>query len=247
MSIYGHFIEESTSVVALPEDLVSESVILEMKAKPIDLDDFKTASEAIKYICKYYINIIDTEDKVLTEIINRLEKVKTDAQLKTLAKDINSKYPKMTQAAYNDYDKSKGGEGNTSFMKFKRVCSKFNIKYSDEAVEVKKAVDKDLLNLRKHIFDVGSDWCRIMVDGSEYKSTTEKLDRLNNALDGVKEIDPVYYDSIFKSVSGLYSLLLKETQLTLGDIFYIRKQLHLEKEKKIVYKVLNKLFKTKKD
>ena len=36
MSIYGHFIEESTSVVALPEDLVSESVILEMKAKQID-------------------------------------------------------------------------------------------------------------------------------------------------------------------------------------------------------------------
>ena len=106
MSIYGHFIEESTSVVALPEDLVSESVILEMKAKQIDLDDFKSASEAVKYICGYYINIIDTEDKVLTEITNRLEKVKNENQLKTLAKDINSKYPEMTKAAYKDYDKS---------------------------------------------------------------------------------------------------------------------------------------------
>ena len=132
MSIYGHFIEESTSVVALPEDLVSESVILEMKAKQIDLDDFKSASEAVKYICSYYINIIDTEDKVLTEITNRLEKVKNENQLKTLAKDINSKYPEMTKAAYNDYDKSKGGELNTSFNKLRRVCSKFNIKYSDE-------------------------------------------------------------------------------------------------------------------
>ena len=115
MSIYGHFIEESTSVVALPEDLVSESVILEMKAKQIDLDDFKSASEAVKYICSYYINIIDTEDKVLTEITNRLERVKNENQLNTLAKDINSKYPEMTKAAYGDYDKSKGGDLNTTF------------------------------------------------------------------------------------------------------------------------------------
>ena len=246
MSIYGHFIEESTSVVALPEDLVSESVILEMKAKQIDLDDFKSASEAVKYICGYYINIIDTEDKVLTEITNRLEKVKNENQLKALAKDINTKYPEMTKAAYSEYDKSKGGELNTTFNKLKRVCSKFNIKYSDEAVEVKKAVDKDLLDLRKHILDTSSHWVKIVIDGSEYDAKTDKLDKLNAALPAAKSIDPVYYDSIFKSISVLYQLLIQETQYTLGDIFHIRKNLHLEKEKKIVYKVLNKLFKTKK-
>ena len=79
----------------------------------------------------------------------------------------------------------------------KSACSKFNIKYSDEAVEVKKAVDKELLNLRKHIVDTSSHWVKIVIDGSEYDAKTDKLDKLNAALTAAKSIDPVYYDSIF--------------------------------------------------
>lgn len=242
MSIYGHLLTESYSPLT-----IEESVLLqEMNAKKIDLDDFKDAGEAIKYIGEYYYNVIKTCSDVLDEIAGRVGKAKTSEALAAVHHDIIKKYPERTKAAYGEYDALKGGQGATSFMKLRRVCSKFKMKYSDEAMEEKKKLDSELNAIRDKVLTLGREWVQIQTADGKTNNKTPKLDVLQKALDDAKKVDEDYWNQIFGAIKGLYQLLCQEVGATINDIYATRKMLKLDKENKLMYKIVNKLFKTKK-
>lgn len=245
MSLYGYSTENYIMENSSYGYTFDESSILEMRSNEIDFTDFKDAIEAVKYIVNYYIEIIQLEDKILTEVTSRAASCKNSSQLKTLSNDIRHKYPSQTQAAYKSYDSKKGGANGSTWSKLRRVCRKFNIKYSDTTMEEKKKVAAELDKCKNVIIKLGRNWCEITTADGKKNNKYPKLEELGKALDHIKTIDEDSSQSITSNIYELYKLLVQEISYTLDDINAAKYNLRLEKEKSIAYKVINKFIKSK--
>ena len=221
-------------------ELIDEAVIFEMKAKQLDLDDMKDAAQGIKYVAGYYIEIIKTFDKILVEITSRLNACKTKEDIVAVYNDIRTKYPEQSREKYKEFDSTQGS--SQSFTKLRRVCKKFNIKYSDEAMEEKKKIDIELTKLKESILDIAGYWCTVDGKGNNLK----KVNALNKAFDHIKDINEEYYKLSLNEVAEIFTLMIQEIQYTLNDIAFTRSYLKLKKEKSLTYKIVNKLIKTNK-
>lgn len=239
MNMFGDLLTESYDPV-----IFDESVILELNYNRADMEDLKTAVDAIKKIVEWYIKGTKSVDKILDEITKRLESAKNNNDILKLTNDITMKYIKAIKSYYGSYDLDM--KPATAFNLLRRVSKKFNIKWSDEAMDYKKKIDKELNNYGTQIIDIGTQWCWIVSDAGKERERVPKLNKLNKALDRAYEtFDEDAVRQLFANIKIIYSFLCQELGGTLNDISYVRFRIGVANEKKLRYKIINALFKTK--
>ena len=129
-----------------------------------------------------------------------------------------------------------------TWEKIKKVCSSFSIKFNDVVMEDKKAFDKKLEAAANKVTKNKkfTAWLPT-TDG-----LTEKIKEFNKCADVLKLDNPEINVEIIKMIQPIYNYAFDAMNGYIGNINYLRKKLGIEKEHTIFYKVINKIFKTKK-
>ena len=219
--------------------LIDETVLLnELNANPVDMKDLKKASEELQAIHKYYIGLLTAIIKVLDEVYSRVEKCKSEKEMEKLVLDLHNKYPKIVK----EPQKWDGPSMKTSFQKYIRVCKKFNIKYSDEAMSEKKKIDAILQKNAEEVLKLGDGWVFFKKD-TNYKDV--KPNKLHDMIEDLEKIDRELAIDINNSCASLFKFGYNEFRYTLADAISCAKYLKLDMESTLRYKLVNTIFRTK--
>ena len=246
-SLITEMVREEIEVQSNKETIEESCLLLEMNAKKIDMLDFKDGIEGMKYITNYFIRIVETLDSILDKITSEGLMCKTDEDMEKLLNKIIKVHNDTFLKSLKDFNDSKAKGGTrVVYNKLRRVCGKFNMKYSDEAMEEKKKVRDELFGCRDKLINIGQQWCWVRINEKDESKKVPKLKKLNTMLDKLEDIDDKYFIRIYNEIKVIYDRLCQELNATLNDIFGTISLLQLDKEKKLTYKIINALFKTKK-
>lgn len=157
------------------------------------------------------------------------------AKVKVLYDKMDSK---LTTQEYKDYVKTY----NTIFFKLKSICNKFSIKFSDVAMEDKKAFDQKLSKAYDKLYN-NADFNFMF---PKQDTTNSKIKEINDGLDNIGIYSKSNQTDIVKYIQPVYNWTYQVCGYYFGNINFIRQKLHLEKEDRPFYKILNKILKTKK-
>lgn len=222
------------------KNLIQEAVLLEMNAKKIDLEDMKDNVNYIKYIVNYIIKMLKCYDGILSEVMDRLSKAKERDEIKKIYNELVTDYYAAAREKSREYDEEKAG--NYPFNNLSRVCKKFNIKFSDESMEVKKKIYKELDDTTNEVIDIVKGWFKI----TNVTGCAKKANKLLVIIDDATEIDKEYTNLLCNEIGGVLNVMADFSNAAFIDLAYVKGQLRINKEKSITYKLVNKLFKTKK-
>ena len=204
------------------------------------------------------IELMTQMEKVLAEyydyalgavkILNNMEAI--------LANAAKQKSPDAKQAALKvkaefkklkDHYNANGGLFQTrlaTFNKLKKICNKFDIKFSDIAMVEKKAFDKKLSAAYDKIMH-NKDFLHWLPTSP--KHTTPAIENINDAMDTLVIDDRNAVTTMISSyIQPAYNYLYESLMGNIGIINYLRYKLHLEKEDGIFYKAINRIFRSKK-
>jgi hypothetical protein len=201
--------------------------------------------EMEKMFAKYYAEcdfVITSLDQIVSICEKEAAKKKPDAKVAaTACKKVFDKVEyELTKDEAKEYIRSY----NITWAKIKKLTSKFSIKFSDVVMEDKKAFDKKLDAAAKKVSENKkfTSWlpCREL-------NGTEKVQKLNKALD-ILDIDShdATVNIASKYTQPIYGYAYQCLNGYIGNINFLRRKLGLERENTVFYKVLNKVFKTKK-
>lgn len=140
---------------------------------------------------------------------------------------------------YNEwYEKEfKGISSKVIYNRFNTKSKSFNNKYSELMMEEKKKINDKLDKLYETILDTADPW----LDKSSGKS--KKIAEIIVQIDRLKDIDVTYASKVSSRFNEFYKFAISESNYTIGDINYVKKNLDLGKEKSLLYKAVNKILK----
>ncbi|MBR6289262.1 MAG: hypothetical protein IKR19_08005 [Acholeplasmatales bacterium] len=239
--------------------------VIDIYAESVHLDELNESSTLLEYagnpeknkilirlmkemesrLEEYYEEVIFCVDALdqMAATISKEAKKGDKCNAKTAAYAVEGIYKKvdskLTSKDYKEYVK----KYNTTFSALKKICNSFGVKFNDVVMEDKKAFDNKLAAAVKKVKNNNKVTRWIPTE----QGTTQIIKDLNKDLDtlGIDNKDAV--QNIVKNFQPVYNYTYYAIYGYMGNINYIRKVLGLEKENTIFYKIINKLFKTKKD
>ena len=123
--------------------------------------------------------------------------------------------------------------GTFTWTQFNSKIRKFNNKYSEIGMSNRKELAKKLTSVLTDIRKIGSEW------GSE----GSKWEPFDNIVPELKEIDASYTNTLGSNLYEVNKLLITECNYTIADINSVLKSLNINGDKKLLYKIINKVFK----
>ena len=193
---------------------------------------------------EYYEEVIfavDSLDK-MADIIAKEAKKGEKCNAKTAAYAVEAVYKKVdakfTSKEYKEYVK----KYNTTFSALKKICNSFGVKFNDVVMDDKKAFDVKLAAAVKKLKD-NKKVTRWLPTES---GTTQVIKDLNADLDKLAIDNRDATQTIVKYFQPVYNYTYYAIYGYMGNVNYIRRVLGLERENTVFYKVINKIFKTKK-
>jgi hypothetical protein len=268
--IYGNLIKnnsinESYETFSIDENgkVIKETVevINELKAKPINVEKFNSATEAMNYFIDKYISILETYVESLNAIIKFNSKGKGKNEYKAMGpKEMESLFDKCVKledkikekyASISKDNQTNYGSTGMAYKQLYNICKTFNVKYSDEMVEIKKKYSEILLDYQDKIIETVKDYVyfykesRVVGFDKNKNPNFKELDNLILLLK-VQENTSPYALKARNMIIILFTNFFKEIRFTLSDIMFTSKLLNLGIEKKLFYKFVNKIFKSEK-
>lgn len=239
--------------------------VLDVYSEQIELDELNESSALLEYAGnaeknKILLKLMKEMESRFQDYYEELEfviqalddmeaAVKKEAKkgdksnAKSAAFAVNGIYKKVdakfTSKEYKDYVK----KYNTTFSALKKICNSFGVKFNDVVMEDKKAFDVKL----KAAVEKARNNKKI----TRWLPTEEG--RITPIVDLNKDLEQLAIDNkdavqaIVKDFQPVYNYAYYAVYGYMGNINYIRKVLGLERENTVFYKIINKLFKTKKD
>jgi hypothetical protein len=214
---------------------VKESYIIEFKGNAAKTESLKLIIDEISSICEANYEKIKSIDKAISDmeaIFNSALKMKSNEKIYSeinKIRDIGVKENKEIKNIRAKY----GVNGNITFKMFKKDFKSFTAKYSEVTMQDKKALYEKLSKFEKEIYNLGNK-C----------STVTRKDVYIMKENAIKTGKTQLNDTISTIIEwGDY--LIDEVNGALGDIRYIKQDLHVEGENSFVYKILNPIKKDK--
>lgn len=211
--------------------IISESVLLEYSGNENKNKEFMECLKDLEELCNFNTEKVRKLSKYMkssltfsNEIIKSPKVFKQKVEeMRGFVKEYNEWYNKA----------SKTIRAQVTFSSFAKKVRMFNNKYAEPMMEEKKKIDSKLSKLSDEIAELVKPW----VKGGE------SIDKLLSNSDNLDKIDQSYSNSFRNIAADLYNVLIDEANYTNNDIRYCRRDLKLEKENTITYKIVNKLLK----
>lgn len=204
-------------------------VLKEYSGNDADNKAFAEVLDELEKIGKFYVDLV----KHISEHCQKCAKIKPkDANTFKKAMDDLIKDGNDVNDWFNKelrkYDE------RPTFKRFKSLCKKFSVKYSDVTMEDRKKYHKIFKDLHYQIVDQN-----VFTD-AWYKD-------INKALDDFREIDKTRTSEYIQHVNAWLSAFYNELQFCDGNIRFVLYKLNIESESSFKYQVVQRLLKSKKD
>lgn len=202
------------------------------------LDAVDKAEEALNWLkedCK-------ADVKKLDEWKTKIAKIKNEKDLKKFSNDFkNFVDDEIKRWNANEY-KSLYTRHYENLRKLVKLSDNFNNKYSSILMEQKKEIDMRFSKIADAIFEVVYEW----VSFQNASTSGKKLKEFNEEINRIYRIDRSYFEgdnSVMKYISFYYQQSVGNAFNIFRYVGYIRHCLGLEREDKLLYKIINKIFK----
>lgn len=186
----------------------------------------------------------DSEDSVkkLENWKEKLKAVKNEKDLKKYNNDFKNFVEDEIKNWNSSSYKSKVKTHYTALNNLINLSKKFNNKYSSILMEKKKEIDMRFSKIADDCFSLVYPWCHFQNDTMSGK----KVDEFNEAIEKARRVERSY----FEGENSLMKYLAFYYQESVGAAFnafrfagHMRHVLGLDKEDKMLYKIINKIFK----
>ena len=255
----------SVSNIGSAAKLEAMQKVLDVYAESVSVDELNESSALLEYAGNpeknkiliklmkemegrfqdYYeeiIFIVDALDK-MADVVAKEAKKGQKCSAKAAAYSCEAIYKKVddkfNSKEYKDYVK----KYNTTFSALKKICNSFGVKFNDVVMDDKKAFDTKLAAAVKKIKDNKKVTRWLPTESGR----TSAIDDLNKDLDVLKIDNKDAVVNLVQKFQPVYNYAYYAIYGYMGNINYIRKVLGLERESTVFYKIINKIFKTKKD
>lgn len=220
-----------TSSMNESDNILDESVLLEYSGNDAKNKEFIAILNELEELLSAYIKTLEKLDESMTKLEGLQEAIiKKPASFKD-----NLEKARNIIEEFNDFHKNlfKKLNGKVTWNGFISKSKKFNNKYSEITMEEKKKLHAKLKTYIEKIINLMDPWSK---GGKEVNKVTDNFDKM-------KVIDKDYYNSFFNIFCSFYNTAFKEAQYTLNDIYYAMKILNIEREKSLMYKIIQAVFK----
>jgi hypothetical protein len=210
--------------------------------------------EAIDFFIGKFTKIIETCAEYLNKMYNvKVTKESDVIKLLKMSREYNNKLDDLYKSIKLD-NNTNFTTGSGAYYSLFKVCKSFNLKYSDESVEEKKKIKEKLEKYQKNLLSTTKDLFEIEV--FTYGTTTNKItkstgktymgDKVYETKKKLEEIKDKYNigADLFNSWYSIADTLQKELNYTFNDIAYSIAYLRLDRSETLIYKIVNKVFKT---
>jgi len=211
--------------------IYGKDILREYSGNDYDNKNFANCMEELSKIGKYYVQVDSDIADHINFVLTSMKKVKTADQMKKLLQSCynhGDDTAKKINAAYDNFSEA------PTFNRFRSLSKKFSVKYSDVTMEEKKkwagvftGYHKDMVNVVTPFNDA---W---------YKEANAEISRLDR-------VDYEYTGKLVDHLSSWLRLLDGYFRYTHNNILYVLNKLNPGFEDSLKYKIVQKLFKSKK-
>ena len=223
------------------ESVDETAMILEYSGNPEKNKQFiKTLNELEKYLNDYHDFAMENfrlGDRIVAEM-KKVEKYKDKDESKV--KKICDNIANMIED--QPYDQEKWNAHTRNYNEFKRLKSKFSNKFSNITMEEKKALDKKLDALISKTLDSEEicKWIKFQNKGND----TPQFDSLVKYYDMMKKINrDASVECLNKWINPYLEYQWNLLQNCIGFTNWIRRQLNIDRENRLTYKIVQKVLK----
>ena len=210
--------------------IYGNKILQEYSGNDYDNKNFANCMEELGKIGAYYVQIDAEIANLVNFIIKEMNKCKTSEQMKKAIQTCYNHGDDTVKKLNDIYDKF--AEAPT-FRRFKSLCKKFSVKYSDVTMEDKKKWTETFTDYHKDMVKIIKAF-----DDAWIKSANAEIGRLDR-------IDYEYNDKLVKHLNGWSQLLYGYFNYTHGNILYVLRKLDPSFEDTLKYKLVQKIFKSK--
>ena len=207
--------------------------ILEYAGNPVKNEEFKVILDDVNSLIEYFHSNIKVFVKAHEDLIGLALKIKNTPKK---ASELMKQIPDIQKACRDglvENEKKYQPNGTFTWTQFNSKIRKFNNKYSEIGMANRKELAKKLTSVLTDIRKIGSEW------GSE----GSKWEPFDNIVPELKEIDASYTNTLGSNLYEVNKLLITECNYTIADINSVLKFLNIDGDKKLLYKIINKVFK----
>lgn len=228
-----------------PENITEASALLEYAGNEEKNKQFvKSLKQLEQYIVDFHdygVQAFAVGDQML-KIMEPLKKLKDDEKGRKEAESIGNRIQNLIDKYNNDLGKDgKFDEHYRNFAEFKRLARKFNNKFSNITINDKKALDKkldELINATLTNPKVKA-WVKL-----EQNQKTPQYDKMVELFDEFKRVDrqtalKILNETINPYLQYQWNVLRR----VIGFTNYVRSLIGANNDKKLTYKIVNKVLK----
>lgn len=207
--------------------------ILEYAGNPVKNEEFKEILDDVNNLIDYFRANIKVYVKAHEDLVGLALKIKNNPKK---ASELMKQIPDI-QKAYKDGHaeniKKYQPNGRYTWTQFNSKIRKFNNKYSEIGMANRKELGEKLTNTLNDIRKIANEW----------GGSGEKWKPYDDIIPDLKKIDESYADTLERNLCAVNNLLVDECNYTIYDIKTTLRQLNIDGDKKLLYKIINKVFK----
>lgn len=220
-------VNEDTDLFGIDESLEYDYLV-EFKGSDVKNNLFIDILNDVDNLLCFFMQKINIMSNGIDELISTAKKIKPNDLKKSVYK-----FEQISKNIYADSIDLRNKmkiDGATTWSNLSKEIKKFNNKYSYITMEEKKKLSNKIEKYKDKLEKIGEKYSK----GSKYEK------ELNDLFDKLDKYDYANSVAIYNIIFDWSAALIKEINLTIGDINIVLKDLDIEKtEKSVVYKVLN--------
>ena len=207
--------------------------ILEYAGNPVKNEEFKAILDDVNSLIEYFHSNIKVFVKAHEDLVGLALKIKNTPKK---ASELMKRIPDIQKACRDgrvENEKKYQPNGRYTWTQFNSKIRKFNNKYSEIGMTNRKELAEKLTNTLNDIRKIGKEW----------GGSGEKWKPYDDIIPDLKKIDESYAGTLERNLCTVNELLVDECNFTMSDIKSTLRQLNIDGDKKLLYKIINKVFK----